>query len=270
MPLSLKNLSKSSRAGLETVGLFLLITLGILLLIFFTPAAEGTQRVQAGFYNLSQTIGNWADDTFFARETLKTEHANYQSLAAALALDSSSIEELERQITELEALLAYEQTVDYQTTLARVLSRSLTEDRELLIDKGIHDGMIVGQAVVVGDGHLVGIVTDLNNSTAVVRLLHDNESSVAAAILGSDKTIGLVEGREGYLLSMQFIPQNERIAVNDVVVTSGLDEQIPSGLVIGVVNELMVDDAAAFQEARVEQIIQEDDFSYVTVLQIPL
>lgn len=270
MPLSLKNLSKSSRAGLETVGLFLLITLGIFLLIFFTPAVEGAQHVQAGFYNVSQVVGNWADDTFFARQTLKTERAYYQSLAAALAIDTSSIEQQSRKITELESMLDYEQTVDYQTTLARVLSRSLNQNRELLIDKGIGDGMIVGQPVIIGEGQLVGIISDLNNNTAVVRLLTDEHSSVASAILGSDKTIGLVQGRAGYLLSMQFIPQDEQIDLNDVVVTSGLDEQIPSGLVIGVVDELITDDAAAFQEARVKQILHEDDFSYVTVIQMPL
>jgi rod shape-determining protein MreC len=270
MPISLKNLSKSSRTVLQTAGLFLLVTIGILVLIFFTPAVAGTQRVQAGFYQLSQQVANWTDDTFFARETLRTEHAYYQELAALHTHEASLIESLERNVLELEMALAYEQTVDYKTTLARVLSRSLNEQHEILIDKGIHDGMIIGQAVVVGEGHLVGIISDLNNTTASVRLLQDSQSSVAAAILGSDKTVGLVEGREGYLLSMQFIPQDERISVNDVVVTSGLDELIPSGLIIGVVSELITDDAAAFQEARLEQVILESTFSYVTVMQIPL
>ncbi|MBT4857335.1 rod shape-determining protein MreC [Candidatus Uhrbacteria bacterium] len=270
MALSLKNLSKNSQAALQAIGLFLLITIGILLIIFFTPAVEGTQKVQSGFYSFSQTISSWTADTFFDRETLRGEHKYYQDLASLHTHEEAYINELEQSVAQLEAALKYEETIGYTTTIARVLSRSINKERELLIDKGILDGIIVGQAVVVGDGHLVGEIIDLNDRTATVRLLQDKDSSIAAAILGSDKTIGLIEGREGYLLSMQFIPQDERIDVHDVAVTSGLDELIPSGLVIGVVSELITNDAAAFQEARIEQIIQENDFSYVTVMQIPL
>jgi len=269
MAFSLKHLSKSNRTILQTVGLFLLVIICIFLLIFATPAVQGAHRIQASFYRISQSLGSWIDDTIFARQTLRDEHALYQSIAQDRVDESAQIDALQRQVTELEQLLGYEETVTFETTLARVLSRSLTDERMLLIDKGSQDGIRDGLAVVAGNGQLIGTIGFVTDHTAYVRLLSDSQSVVAGAILGSDKTAGLVQGTRGYLLSMQYIPQTQRIAVGDTVVTSGLSERIPSGLVIGIVDELIADDAAAFQEARIVQLIADTDYSYVNVIKLP-
>ena len=254
---------------MQAVGLFVAIVVVLLLLMLASPVVETTQRVQAGFYDASQRIGSIVNDAIFTRQSLRNEHDSYQSLVQTLANNEAAVQELSARVTELESTLSYTQTVSYEAILARILSRSLTTQQTLLIDQGEDDGVTQGLAAIAGDGQLVGIVSETTAHTATIRLLSDPQSTVASAILGSDKTAGLIVGEGGYLLSMQYIPQTQRIDLSDVVVTSGLNEKIPSGIVIGVVDELIVDDADAFQEARIVQLINDADISYVTILRLP-
>lgn len=119
----------------------------------------------------------------------------------------------------------------------------------LIIDRGSNDGVALGSAVIVGDGILAGKIAKVNPRSAIVRLLNDPRSKVAASVLNKDKSIGLVEGGFGISVKLTTVLQNETLTEGDIIVTSGLEESIPRGLLVGTVATVEKESYRPFQSA---------------------
>lgn len=103
----------------------------------------------------------------------------------------------------------------------------------LIFDKGSDDGVQRGMPVVTGEG-LVGRVVEVTGAACKVLPVTDPESAVAARLLQAREQ-GVVVGRVGGGLEMQFITQQTRVQPGEVVVTSGLGGAYPPGIIIGAV-----------------------------------
>jgi rod shape-determining protein MreC len=147
------------------------------------------------------------------------------------------------------------------------VSRSIGPDASaFVIDHGSDDGVVVGTPAISGDGIMVGKVVAVTASSASVRVISDRNSATAVTLLNGTRTIGVAQGMSGALLSLEFIPQDERVSVNDIVVTSGLETSVPSGLLIGIVNSVETNPNAPFQQAVIEPLADVRRMSVVTVI----
>jgi rod shape-determining protein MreC len=147
---------------------------------------------------------------------------------------------------------------------ANVVSRSEPESGaensgSIIIDRGLKDGLTVGLAVVnvagsaiSSQGIIIGKVIKVKDGLAEVCLITDKNCQLAAAILGEKKTSGIVSGELGLTIKMEFIPQTEDIKAGDLVATSGLERNIPSGLVIGRVAKVIKGNNQVWQSAVIE------------------
>lgn len=77
--------------------------------------------------------------------------------------------------------------------------------------------------------------------------------------------MGLVEGEYGLGIKMKLIPHFELIKENDLVVTSGLEEGIPRGLIVGQIKLIKNEPEELFQEASIESAV---DFGKITLVNI--
>jgi rod shape-determining protein MreC len=138
---------------------------------------------------------------------------------------------------------------------ASIVSRSIgSEASTFVIDRGTDDGISVGLPAISGDGILIGKVVAASQGSATVRVISDRDSATAVTLLNGTRTIGVANGISGALLSLRYIPQDELIETNDIVVTSGLETSVPSGLIVGIVNEVVTDPTAPFQSAVLEPL----------------
>ncbi|MCM8801622.1 MAG: rod shape-determining protein MreC [Candidatus Omnitrophica bacterium] len=137
----------------------------------------------------------------------------------------------------LNMLLSLKQNISYKVTAARVIGRSPDNwSSVILIDKGIHQGIKVGYPVVSYLG-LVGRITEVTNFISKVVLINDPHLGVSAIVQRSRQE-GLVSGTLGGSLIMRYLPKGADIKISDVIVTSGLSEFYPKGLLIGTVVEI--------------------------------
>jgi cell shape-determining protein MreC len=65
---------------------------------------------------------------------------------------------------------------------------------------------------------------------------------------------------------LTFVPQAEELRADDVIVTSGSEDKIPSDLVIGLVNEVDGKPTDPFKSASIQPIVQGDRLRLVSVL----
>ena len=133
------------------------------------------------------------------------------------------------------------------------------------INVGENRGIAKDMPGIIGEGLLVGRVTEIGLNTATILLLSDRQS-VVNAIVQDTRASGIVRGRHGLELLMDSIPQNEEIVNGQSIVTSGLGGGFPSGLLIVEIKEVHESSNELFKEARLLPAVNFDRLEIVFVL----
>jgi len=136
----------------------------------------------------------------------------------------------------------------------------------VIINRGEVAGIKVGNAAVAENGVFVGKVARVEKNEAVVRLVNDNQSRVAATVNNAEKSIGIVEGGYGISIRLNFIPQNETVSVGDTVFTSGLEDSIPRGLPIGRIEVVEKEAYQPFQKAVMTPFVALDKIFTLNII----
>jgi len=209
-----------------------------------------------GFYNPSDVKGD-----------LTELNSELEQKVFDLTIENSQLKTLLFEKQELNQQLDFVATAGFEAVIAKVIGKnSQSEYQTLILNKGSRDGVKIGLSVIAGNGVIIGKVVEVGESSCQVLSINDNQSSLAATIQNQAMTKGVVSGDKGLSLKMDLIPQNEEIANGDVVVTSGLEPNIPRGLVIGTVEQVVNEPNDFFQQAFLRSAINSDDLVIVSIL----
>ncbi|SNC58527.1 rod shape-determining protein MreC [Sodalis endosymbiont of Henestaris halophilus] len=116
---------------------------------------------------------------------------------------------------------------------------------QVVIDKGIDDGVYIGQPVINNTG-VVGQVIATNKLTSRVLLICDVAHALPVQVLRNDiRMIVAGNGCTEYL-QLKHLPRNADICVGDVLVTSGLGGHFPEGYPVAVVSSVKVDNQRGY------------------------
>jgi len=234
------------------------IPLGILAFIIVVWFARGpifrafsfvqTPFSHAGTWLRDNTIGIFESDVVSIDRVRELE-----AQRDAIAINHAELESLRDENTQLISLLAFSERQARESVSARVVARNSSARTErFVIDRGREDGVEIGLPVIVEDGLFVGKVIEVGLTTSTVLSLSDPSFATAISLLDESRTLGVAQGQLGRLLEVKFIPADISIVINNLVVTSGLEELVPSGLVIGIVTAVRQETNVPFQEAVVE------------------
>ena len=160
--------------------------------------------------------------------------------------------------------------------VANIISRgepASDASRSVLIDKGSKDGLFSGLAAVTimgsatsSQGVIIGKIVNVQENFSEIYLVTDKNCKLAAAILGEQKTAGIASGELGLTIKMDFIPQTENIRAGDLVATSGLEQNIPRGLLVGRVVKVVKENNEVWQTASIEPQTNLDYLSVISIL----
>lgn len=112
---------------------------------------------------------------------------------------------------------------------------------------------------------MIGTIAKIEKNISLVRLINDNQSKIAATILNRDNSLGVVEGGYGLSIRMNFIPRNETVLIGDKIITSGLEQTIPKGLLIG---EVAVAENEAYQPFQQAVLTSATDLSKLFIVSV--
>ena len=150
-----------------------------------------------------------------------------------------------------------------ESIAARVISSGASENAHLLIlDRGRDAGLRPDMPVIVPEG-IVGKILHVFSSTSQVLLLSDTESGVAA-LLENSRVHGVLKGKNPELATLQYVSNDEEVAVGERLLTSGEDRVHPKGLPVGVVVETRRGET--FQEITVQPFAKLNRLEEVLVL----
>ncbi len=195
-----------------------------------------------------------------AYETLSVQCLDYQKSAAEAVLLADENKALREQLRFFARAKLYQIGAD-------VIGKNLEPaGNTLILNRGLSDGLFKGQPVIAGEGILIGKIVQVEDGTAMVQLINDGQSKVAATLLNHERSLGIVEGGHGLSVRMGFIPQNEAVAIGDMVVTSGLESGMPRGLLIGVVEAVEKEAYEPFQKAVITPLVSLSGLTVVSVI----
>lgn len=150
---------------------------------------------------------------------------------------------------------------------ARVIGKNFQSDAQILsINKGADDGVDAGMAVVVDEGILVARVLSVDARRSEILLINDSQSSIAAEIQSEIPTAGKVVGERGLSIKMELITKDSIIETGSTVITSGLEDGIPRGLVIGTIARIEPEQNSLFQTGFISSLVNFEQISAVSVV----
>ncbi len=167
---------------------------------------------------------------------------------------------IEQENARLRRLLGFTRRVPLQYSPARVIATNiLSQFRSITINTGRADGLS-GNPAVVTEAGVVGRVIELHDRSARVLLMIDSNSSIDGLVrrTGARGIIQGVSERDQLICQFAFSLRTEDVRAGDEIITSGLDQQFPAGLLLGRVVEVSRNDFGIFQEAKIEPAV---DFS---------
>ena len=142
---------------------------------------------------------------------------------------------------------------DYET--AMVTEHAVSNwTSSLTLNKGTALGIEEGDCVLDETGNLVGIISQAGTNWSTVLTLVDTDTSLGARVFRT-KDLCVAQGdfslMEDNRLRLDYLPADCKLLTGDLVVTSGLGDYYPSGLVIGSIEDVLMDDSGAASYAIV-------------------
>lgn len=133
-----------------------------------------------------------------------------------------------------------------------------------LIDRGEKDGIKEEMPVVEGDIFLGKILKTFPDFSKVL-LITDPSFKMIGKILEKETT-GLIKGNYQNL-EMEMIPQGIEIKENEIILTSNLEKNIPSELIIGQIKEIKQDPFnQMFQKAIIKPFFKKENLGIIGVI----
>lgn len=259
----LSPMRKRRRSLLIVLIVFLFLTFTLfpgLVALFISPVASYFTKIGTEIYSI----------TYWANKTRVISSDDLKELSRTLnqyVTDRVDYEKLKNENDELKQLLGFVGRTEYSYVPVEILAKSFENTASrFVVNGGSKQGIEVNDPVVATQGVLVGKVIKVSSNFSTIVSITDSDLVTAVSLVNEHQTIGIARGTNSGLLSLSFIPLNETVVINDIVVTSGLETSVPSGLIVGIVNAVEQDETSLFQSAVVEPLIDARLLSSVIIL----
>lgn len=179
---------------------------------------------------------------------------------------------LEKEIQELKEVLDLKTTLtEYTPINATILSRNKNYwFNQIMIDKGSKDGIKKDMAVITKHG-LVGKISRVYSHSSEIKLItcDDVNFKVSVAIqTNSGDSYAILNGYDAKreLVTVTGVDKMSDVKKGDTITTSGLGGMFPSGIYIGVVEEVKDDKYDLSKTLYIKTSQDFNNIHYVTVL----
>ena len=136
--------------------------------------------------------------------------------------------------------------------------------KSITVNAGENKGIKVNMPAVTADG-IVGKIIAVSSNSAAVQFLIDHNCKVSA-IDQNSRAMGIVRWEGGRFLKMGDVPVDNKVAVGDTIVSSGLGGIFPPGLIIGTVVYQKDPEAALFKDIAVKPAVNFSSLEEVFVI----
>lgn len=232
------------------------IAVGLALMSYFSntsPLESLVGTVTSPFRAAYSSVAGWFADKQNYYEDNKSLKEENQELKKQIADMQSKVRQAQSDSEEnkrlRELLNLQEQRRDIHTVSATVTEQSASNwTSSLTLNQGSDNDVKEGDCVITESGYLVGIVDKVGTNWCTVLTVLDTDTSLGAKVFRTGD-LGIASGDFNLMskdrLKLSYLPSDCQLLNGDLIVTSGRGGFYPSGLVIGSVEEVKLDDSGA-------------------------
>jgi rod shape-determining protein MreC len=237
----------------------------------FSPIQEGASKV----FSPVRDVAGWFSDTIHAKSRASQLRKEVNRLQAELG-QARAAETLNRQLSREVRLDQTDNISSYSPVTANVIWQDPTLwYQQIEVDKGSDDGVHLDDPVV-GDGALVGKVSQVGPTYSIVSLITNHTVQVAAQVADQNGDRGLLLPKVGDPNSLvlqdlpQITPGQPGPEFNQQVLTAGfksggLNSLYPRGILIGTISNASAD---ALYNSQQVQVSPAADLRHLQVVQV--
>ena len=181
--------------------------------------------------------------------SLRKENDILRRMNVDLADEASQLREAKLENDRLRRLLGFKEASHHSLVVAKVVGKNLTLLRNTLtLNVGKLDG-VLPHMPVVGDGGLVGIVSNVSDHYSIVRILYNTDFRASAKSQRARVDGILAWDSEDLVLTN--VAKNLDIVVGDTLITSDYSSTYPPNIRIGTVSEVSEQRGSLFKRVLV-------------------
>ena len=240
-----------------------------------SPLVNLAQTITSPFRAAYTAAAGWLMDTQNYYEDTSALKAENQELKKRIAEMEAEVRQAQNDSEENERLRSLMNLREQRRDLSDLEAATITEHSTsnwtsyLTLNRGTDHGVEKNDCVITEAGYLVGVVSEVGSNWCTVLNIVDTDTSMGAQVFRTDD-IGVAEGDFALMsrsrLRLDFLPAGAQLLNGDLVVTSGLGGYYPSGLVIGIVEEVQTDDSGATSYAILRPSADFDDLTQVFII----
>ncbi len=265
---------RNSLVTLAAAALIVLILVLISQVGFMRPVSSFFGRFFSPLARAAYLAGNlFRVDTIdgLSASDLKAKLSEIENENRRLIGENIRLTEMEQENNTLRQHLNFFADKNLEHITASVTSRGRAEDSwqqhdSLILNRGTRDGLSVGLPIVDGQGALLGKLTKVEERSSEACLLLDNDCRVAVSLQGTPGTAGVIQSDLNLTIKADFIPQNVKVSENQIVISSGLEEGMLSGLLVGKVSRVVSEGNELWQHAIISPLANFDDLRLVSII----
>src|SRR5580698_2557417 len=195
---------------------------------------------------------DWFRESVTTRDALRADKARLEAELRLAQFRLQLFAALEAESERLRALRESTADVADHFVIGKIMDLDLDAFRErVLVDKGAHDGIYVGQAVL-DSGGVFGQVARVGELTCEVILVSDAAHAIPVQINRNGlRTIAVGTG-DTNRLKLPYLPTSADVVAGDLLVTSGLGGGFPAGYPVGTIAEVKRDPAQSLADVDVK------------------
>jgi len=192
------------------------------------------------------------------QSALLEENSQLRSERLAVDVRLQRLAALEAENDRLRAMLDSSARVSDRVLVVEILAVDLDPYRQrFTINRGLNDGVYIGQALLDADG-VVGQIVRVELMTSEVVLISDADHALPVAINRNGLRTIVVGTGDSSRLRLPYLTNNADIEPGDLLMSSGLGGIFPSGYPVGRVLEVHRRPGQSFAEVVAEPAAQLD------------
>ena len=248
----MKNFLKEN--GLWVLFAAAVIAVGLAVLSYFSttsPLENLVGTIASPFRTAYSSVVNWVTDKQNYYEDTKALKQENQDLKKQIADMQDQIRQAKSDSEEnkrlRELLNLQEQRRKLQVVSAFITEQSSSNwTSSLTLNQGTDGDVKSGDCVITETGYLVGVVDKVGQKWCTVLTVLDTDTALGAKVFRTND-LGIASGDFNLMnqgrLKLSYLPSGSQLLNGDQIVTSGRGGFYPSGLIIGTVEEVKLDDS---------------------------
>lgn len=212
-------------------------------------------------------VSFWIDDVFVSHRDLIEENTQLRQELLFAQRELQLLAGLASENTRLRALQEASQAVQGRVMTAEIINVSNDPgSRRVLINRGAHNGVFEGQALLDAHG-LMGQVVEVLPFTSWILLITDSRHGTPVHVNRNGER-AIARGSRGGApgLELEYVPNTADIVAGDLLVSSGLGQRFPKDYPVAEVISVIHDPGQPFALIRARPLAQMDRTRHVMLV----